>query len=109
MSTFPIHSTTRHAHFFARGVAYVLGVCSAAVVALFLLEDGNTLGGTLISDQFNHRVIVVNKSKAIVRNFGTLNVPGFGTRNANQGLNGPYDAKVIGDFTGLTPPFPQGE
>jgi hypothetical protein len=20
-------------------------------------------------------------------------------------LNGPYDAKVIGDYTGLTPPF----
>jgi hypothetical protein len=62
-------------------------------------------GGTLISDQFNHRVIVVNRSKTIVRNFGTLNVAGFGRRNTSQGLNGPYDAKVIGDFTGLTPPF----
>jgi hypothetical protein len=62
-------------------------------------------GGTLISDQFNHRVIVVNRSKTIVRNFGTLNVAGFGRRNTSQGLNGPYDAKLIGDFTGLTPPF----
>jgi hypothetical protein len=62
-------------------------------------------GGTLISDQFNHRVIVVNRSKTIVRNFGTLNVAGFGRSNTSQGLNGPYDAKVIGDFTGLTPPF----
>lgn len=66
-------------------------------------------GGTLISDQFNHRVIVVNKSRMIVRSFGTLNVPGFGRRNTSQGLNGPYDAKVIGDFTGLTSPFGSGE
>lgn len=66
-------------------------------------------GGTLISDQFNHRVIVVNRSKTIVRSFGTLNVAGFGRRNTSQGLNGPYDAKAIGDFTGLTPPFSQGD
>jgi hypothetical protein len=66
-------------------------------------------GGTLISDQFNHRVIVVNRSKTIVRSFGTLNVAGFGRRNTSQGLNGPYDAKVVGDFTGLTSPFGKGE
>ncbi|GAC1410956.1 MAG: hypothetical protein NVSMB53_05910 [Gemmatimonadaceae bacterium] len=62
-------------------------------------------GGTLISDQFNDRVIVVNHNKAIVRTFGTLNVPGYGTGSTRQGLNAPYDAKVIGDFTGLTPPL----
>jgi hypothetical protein len=62
-------------------------------------------GGTLISDQFNHRVIVVNRSKAIVLTFGTLNAPGFGPNNTSQGLNAPYDAKLIGDFTGLTAPF----
>ncbi len=65
-------------------------------------------GGTLISDQFNHRVIVVDSAKKIVRTFGNLNVAGYGTRNTSQGLNGPYDAKVIGDFTGLTSPFNQG-
>jgi len=32
---------------------------------------------------------------------GVLNVPDDGF---NQ-LNGPHDAKRIGDFTGLTPPF----
>ncbi len=64
-----------------------------------------TDGGTLISDQFNDRVIVVNHNKAIVRTFGTLNVPGYGASSTRQGLNAPYDAKVIGDFTGLTPPF----
>ena len=62
-------------------------------------------GSTLISDQFNHRVIVVDHGGHITRTFGTLNMPGFGTANTMQGLNGPYDAKVIGDFTGLTPPF----
>jgi hypothetical protein len=65
------------------------------------LKDGTTL----ISDQFNHRVIAVNKSGAIVRSFGNLNAAGFGHRNTSQGLNGPYDAKAIGDFTGLTMPF----
>ena len=62
-------------------------------------------GSTLISDQFNHRVIAVDRGGHITRTFGTLNTPGFGTTNTMQGLNGPYDAKVIGDFTGLTPPF----
>ena len=58
-------------------------------------------GDTLISDQFNNRVIEVTHGKQIVFQQGKLNVPGNGF---NQ-LNGPYDAKAIGDFTGLTPPF----
>ena len=61
-------------------------------------------GDTLISDQFNHRVIVVDAAKNLVASYGNLNAPGYGTGNASQGLNAPYDAKVIGDFTGLTPP-----
>ena len=61
-------------------------------------------GTTLISDQFNHRVIQVSRMGAIVRSFGHLNVAGFGMASTQQGLNAPYDAKVIGDFTGLTPP-----
>ncbi|WP_430391586.1 hypothetical protein [Dyella sp. 20L07] len=58
-------------------------------------------GNTLISDQFNNRVIEVNMAKHIVFQQGALNAPGNGFNE----LNGPYDAKVIGDFTGLTPPF----
>ncbi len=58
-------------------------------------------GNTLISDQFNQRVIEVNHAQQIVFQQGALNAPGNGF---NQ-LNGPYDAKVIGDFTGLTPPW----
>lgn len=62
-------------------------------------------GKTIISDQFNHRVIIIDKEGAIVAQYGILNSPGFGTRNTGQGLNAPYDAKRIGDYTGLTPPF----
>ena len=61
-------------------------------------------GDTLISDQYNHRVIEVEADGDIVRQLGHLNAPGFGTVSTQQGLNGPYDAKVIGDYTGLTPP-----
>jgi hypothetical protein len=59
-------------------------------------------GNTVISDQFNHRVIVINHAGAIVNQFGNLNSPGYGTMSTVQGLNAPYDAKVIGDNTGLT-------
>jgi hypothetical protein len=62
-------------------------------------------GDTLISDQFNHRVIAVDRAGHVTRSFGNLNVAGYGTTNASEGLNGPYDAKVVGDFTGLTNPF----
>jgi outer membrane protein assembly factor BamB len=57
-------------------------------------------GNTLISDQFNQRVIEVNTGKQIVFQQGQLNAAGSGP---NQ-LNGPYDAKRIGDFTGQTSP-----
>jgi hypothetical protein len=62
-------------------------------------------GHTLISDQFNDRVIEVDHAGQIVASYGMLNSPGFDTVNVHhKGLNAPYDAKVIGDFTGLTPP-----
>jgi hypothetical protein len=61
------------------------------------LRDGNTL----ISDQFNQQVIEINRHKDIVFTQGTIGVAGDG----ETGLNGPYDAKVIDDYTGLTPPF----
>jgi outer membrane protein assembly factor BamB len=64
-------------------------------------------GHTLISDQYNHRVIEVNRGKQIVRTFGQLGSMGYNADSvAGGGLNSPYDAKRIGDFTGLTPPFP---
>ena len=61
-------------------------------------------GDTLISDQFNDRVIQVRKTSTttgtIVFTQGLLNVIGNGFNR----LDGPYDAKVVGDYTGLTPP-----
>jgi len=61
-------------------------------------------GHTLISDQFNDQVIEINQAKQIVRSFGTIDVPGFSTTNASV-MNAPYSAYVIGDYTGITPPF----
>ena len=62
-------------------------------------------GEVLISDQFNDRVIEVvptgSQGGTIERQLGTLNVFGIG----NGLLDAPYDAKVVGDYTGLTPPF----
>jgi hypothetical protein len=72
------------------------------------LRDGNTL----ISDQFNNRVINVNPAGEIVADYGLPlagggpigNNVGYNLRTTQKGLYSPYDAKVIGDYTGLTPP-----
>jgi hypothetical protein len=69
-----------------------------------------TNGDTLISDQFNHQVIRVDMSLnsgmsgVIVASYGTINNPGFNPSTAIE-MNGPYSAYVIGDYTGITPPF----
>jgi hypothetical protein len=57
-------------------------------------------GNTLISDQFNQQVIEIDPDQNVVFSQGTIAVSG----NTFDLLNGPYDAKVIGDYTGLTPP-----
>ena len=58
-------------------------------------------GNTLISNQFAGQVIEVNPEGNIVLRFGTLGA----NDNAPGDLNAPYDAKEIGDYFGLTPPF----
>ena len=63
-------------------------------------------GNTLISDQYNHRVIEVDSNGAIAHSFGEIATLGYNTKSvASGGLNSPYDAKHIGDYTGITPPF----
>jgi hypothetical protein len=63
-------------------------------------------GNTLISDQYNHRVIEVSPDLQIVRTFGKIALPGYDIKSVEDGgLNSPYDAKRIGDYTGITPPF----
>lgn len=66
-------------------------------------------GLTLISDQFNDRLIAVDHNGQIVASFGHLNKPGYGMHDIVPGLNAPYDAKVVGDFTGITSPFNDGD
>jgi hypothetical protein len=70
-------------------------------------------GDTLISDQFNNRVIRVNHAGQIVMSYGLPlagggaigNNVGYDLHSTQKGLYGPYDAKIVGDYTGLTPPF----
>jgi len=41
-----------------------------------------------------------------VRTFGKIASLGYNTKSVEDGgLNSPYDAKRIGDYTGITPPF----
>jgi hypothetical protein len=70
-------------------------------------------GDTLISDQFNNRVIRVSPTFQIVASYGLPlagggaigNNVGYDLHTTTKGLYSPYDAKVVGDYTGLTPPF----
>jgi hypothetical protein len=70
-------------------------------------------GDTLISDQFNNRVIRVTHGGVIVADYGLPlagggaigNNVGYDLHTSQKGLYSPYDAKVVGDYTGLTPPF----
>jgi hypothetical protein len=61
-------------------------------------------GDTLISDQNNNQVIRVDSNGNIVASYGTINVSGFNLHNASV-MYGPYSAYVVGDYTGITPPF----
>jgi hypothetical protein len=70
-------------------------------------------GDTLISDQYNNRVIRVDVRNVIEAYYG-LALAGGSPIGVNSGYNifttqlglyAPHDAKIIGDYTGLTPPF----
>lgn len=79
-------------------------------------------GDTLISDQLNNRVIRINSSGNIVADYGLPlpldgdtflggsagiyigNKVGYSLSTTQGGLYSPYDSKIIGDSTGLTPP-----
>jgi hypothetical protein len=74
-----------------------------------LLENGHIL----ISDENNDRVIRVSPAGQIVASYGLPlagggsigNNVGYDLQTTQNGLYSPYDAKVVGDYTGLTPPF----
>jgi hypothetical protein len=94
---------------------YVTNTGSLSIAAPLPTRAVRLRGGdTLISDQFNNRVIRVSPFKHIVASYGLPLVGGSGAIGDNVGYNlhttqrglySPYDAKVNGDFTGLTPPF----
>ncbi len=71
-------------------------VASPAPTRAVRLANGNTL----ISDQFNEQVIEIDPWLNIVFAQGQIGVVGNGFNE----LNAPYDAKVVGDYTGLTQP-----
>jgi len=50
-------------------------------------------------------VIRVDAAKNIVASYGTINDAGFNPQSALTIMNGPYSAYVIGDYTGITPPY----
>jgi hypothetical protein len=62
----------------------------------------NQPGNILINDQ----VIEVTHAtpSQIVASYGTINDPGFSPSTAMQ-MKAPYSAYVIGDYTGIRPPF----
>jgi len=70
-------------------------------------------GDTLISDQFNNRVILVSMAGVTKASYGLPlagggpigNNVGYNLHTTQKGLYAPYDAKIVGDYTGLTPPF----
>jgi hypothetical protein len=73
-------------------------------------------GDTLISDQFNNRVIRVSPAAGSPPPVATFGLPlagggsignnfGYDPQTTQNGLYAPYDAKIVGDYTGLTPPF----
>lgn len=74
-------------------------------------------GDTLISDQFNNRVIRVSPAGHIVASYGLPlagggaigNNVGYDLHSTQKGLYSPYDAKIVGDYTGITPPFDADE
>lgn len=70
-------------------------------------------GDTLVSNQYNNRVARVNKTDAIVDGYGLPLTGGTGIIGDNAGyhhlttqlgLYSPHDAKIIGDYTGITNP-----
>jgi len=69
-------------------------------------------GDTIISNQNNNQIIVV-RDNVIVQEYGLPLAGGsdpigpnhgYSRKSTQFGLYGPYDAKVIGDYTGLTNP-----
>ena len=93
---------------------YVTNTGSLSIAAPLPTRAVRLRGGdALISDQFNSRVIRVSPSGHIVSRYGLPlagggdigNNVGYNLHTTQKGMYSPYDAKVNGDYTGITPPF----
>ena len=74
------------------------GAERAEVTASFTLLPPNAVNW--LKDQS------IDHDGEIVHTFGKINSLGYNTTSVEHGgLNSPYDAKRIGDYTGITPPF----
>jgi hypothetical protein len=65
-------------------------------------------GDTIISNNFNNQVIIINPT-TIIETYGlplnNSSNSGYDQKSTQQGLYCPRDAKVIGDYTGITDPY----
>jgi hypothetical protein len=61
-------------------------------------------GNIIISDQFSDRVISIDPQRNIVATNGNIKSPRYVVDNTSQGSFAPCDAKVVGDYTGITTP-----
>lgn len=83
-------------------------------IILWQFEAGATINravrlkneNTLISDNGDNRVIVVDNHNVIQYFYGHTdgNSSGYDLMTTQLGLSNPHDAKIIGDYTGLTNP-----
>jgi hypothetical protein len=89
--------------------SFPLSIAAPTPTRAVRLRDGDTL----ISDQFNNRVIRIDHAGKILADYGLPldggggigNNVGYSLSSTQAGLYSPYDAKIIGDYTGLTPPL----
>jgi len=65
---------------------------------------GNIVAGLVGGGVLGQIVTLLLPSVVAAAESGNLNVSGYGTSNTQQGLFAPYDAKVIGEYKGLTRP-----
>jgi hypothetical protein len=86
-----------------------LSVAAPQPTRALRLSDGDTL----ISDQFNNRVLRINHAGKILDSYGLPldgggaigNNAGYDLFSTQKGLYSPYDAKIVGDDTGITSPI----
>ncbi len=86
------------------GWTYMLPGSDRAPVASRAVPRRN--GDLVIAENRNHRIAITDVQFNLVASYGNVGRPGYGTARADEGLSAPFDAKVIGESTGLVTPGP---